>query len=690
MKTPPKTDPISDRRRTRPDKDSEGRLKFIECLDVIASFGFSINAEMIQKGDPRPVYEAALSTLERLIAFDASGVAIFDDAMLNCTIDYWTPKNQRNVLTTEMEHLIQKGVFAWALKHNRCLCVPSALAGKLVILSVLSTRTTTYGMFLGIVDDVGLAESYLKPISIVLLECANTIENMILYEKVSTYSQGLERMVDERTRALKAAKEEAEQANQAKSEFMANISHEILTPLNGIIGLSHLALQTRLTSEQRDYLNKIQSSGRDLVIILKDLLDLSRIEAGRMDIESAAFDLQRVLNKVLDDIRPKARQKGLEVTSDTSGEVPVTLVGDPLRLEQVLVNLTDNAVKFTQKGTVAVAVKRAMQATQGKTDHVLLEFSVKDSGIGMTREESRMAFTAFYQADGSSTRKYDGTGLGLAISKRLVEMMGGHIHVSSEAGVGSTFTFTARFGCQAGGEKTYPSRLDPTVESILHDTLPFVTDEQAADDIFLPSYLPGVDMEAGLAKFGGDKGLFKKGLLQFGDAFADASGRMRRVLETGDLESGHRLVSGLIGAAGDLAAGDLLETAKAFEKAFNQCDNENFDGLMRRFETALQTLLETIALLRPMANTDDTAPEDTAPIDMEKTAAVLAEIQSRLMENDLVEAELLLALRGQNGHGRFQETVKQLEKHISDFDYESAISDLTELSKILNKLVRQD
>jgi two-component system, sensor histidine kinase and response regulator len=265
---------------------------------------------------------------------------------------------------------------------------------------------------------------------------------------------------------------------------MDNISHEILTPLNGIIGLSHLALQTRLTSEQRDYLNKIQSSGRDLVIILKDLLDLSRIEAGRMDIESAAFDLQRVLNKVLDDIRPKARQKGLEVTSDTSGEVPVTLVGDPLRLEQVLVNLTDNAVKFTQKGTVAVAVERAMQATQGKTDHVLLEFSVKDSGIGMTREESRMAFTAFYQADGSSTRKYDGTGLGLAISKRLVEMMGGHIHVSSEAGVGSTFTFTARFGCQAGG--------------------------------------------------------------------------------------------------------DLLETAKAFEKAFNQCDNENFDGLKRHCRPLLK------------------------------------------------------------------------------------------------------
>ena len=683
MKAPPKTDDNSDNRQNSRDKDTEGRLKFIECLDGIANFGFSINADMIQKGEPRPVYEAALSTLERLIAFDASGVAIFDDAMLNCTLEYWTPNNQRHVLTAEMEHLIQKGVFAWTLKHNRCVCVPSALAGKLVILGVLSTRTNTYGMFLGIVNDVGIADPYLKLISIVLLECANTIENMMLYEKVSTYSQGLERMVDERTRALKAAKEEAERANKAKSEFMANISHEILTPLNGIIGLSHLALQTQLTSEQRDYLNKIQSSGRGLVIIIKDLLDLSRIEAGRMDVESVSFELQRVLNKVFDYIRPKAREKGIEVTCATSSQVPGALVGDPLRLEQVLVNLTDNAVKFTQKGMVAVAIKRASQTKESETDHVLLEFSVKDSGIGLTREQSRMAFTAFYQADGSSTRKYEGTGLGLAISKRLVEMMGGHILVSSEVGVGSTFTFTARFGCQAGEKKKCPSQVDPALETILQDALTFVTDEQAAGDSILPSYLPGIDVEAGLAKFGGNKALFKKGLLQFGEAFADASGKMRRVLETGDLEAGHRLVSGLIGAAGDLEAGDLLETAKAFEKAFSQCDKENFNGLMQRFETALQTLLETVALLRPMASTDDAAPDDAAPFDTEKTAAVLADIKNRLMENDLVEEELLLTLRSQNGHSRYQETVKQLEKHLSDFDYESALSDVDELTKII-------
>lgn len=682
MKTPPRTDPISDSRPNSRDKDAEGRLKLIECLDVIANFGFSINADMIQKGKPRPVYEAALSTLERLIAFDAAGVAVFDDAMLNCTLDYWTPNNQRHGLTTEMEHLIQKGMFAWALKHNRCVCVPSALAGKQVILSVLSTGTNTYGMFLGIVDDVAIADPYLKLISIILLECANTIENMVLYEKVSTYSQGLERMVDERTRALTAAKEEAEQANRAKSEFMANISHEILTPLNGIIGLSHLALQTQLTSEQKDYLNKIQSSGRDLVVILKDLLDFSRIEAGRMAVESVAFDLQRVLNKVSDHIRPKAREKGLAVTFTPSGEVPGALVGDPLRLEQVLLNLTDNAVKFTQKGKVAVTVNRAFQAAEGETDQVLLEFSVKDSGIGLTPEQSRRAFTAFYQADGSSTRKYEGTGLGLAICKRLVEMMDGHIHVSSEAGVGSTFTFTARFGRQAGQEKKDPSQVDPAVESILHDTLTFVTDEAGADGM-VPDLLPGIDLEAALAKFNGDKELFKKCLLQFGDEFAEASGKMRRVLETGDLESGHRLVSALIGASGDLAARDLLETAKAFEKAFRQCDRENFSGLMRRFETVLQTLLETIALIRPRPGADDAAPEDAAQFNREKAAVVLADITSRLMQNDLVEEELLLALRSQNSRSRYQDAVKRLEKHISDFDYESALSDVAELSKLL-------
>jgi signal transduction histidine kinase/HPt (histidine-containing phosphotransfer) domain-containing protein len=679
MMAPIKTD---NKEHSRRNSGDEGLLKLTEFLDVIANFDLSINADMIQIGNLRPVYEAALSTLERLIDFDAAGFAMFDDAMLDCTLNYCTPENQQHKLTAEMERLIQKGVFAWVLKHNRCLCMPSVLVGKLIILSVVSTRTKTYGMFLGIVDDAGIADPYLKLISIILLECANTIENIMLYEKVSAYSQGLERMVDERTHALNAAKEEAEQANRAKSDFLANISHELLTPMNGIIGLCHLALQTQLTPDQSDYLDKIQSSGRNLLVIIKSLLDFSRIEAGRMECVSSPFDLEWVLEKVSGIIQEKALAKGLEVTLSTSPDVPRALVGDPLRLEQVLVNLTDNAVKFTQKGKVAVTIAHAMETTDTTTDHVLIEFTVKDTGIGLTREQSRMVFTAFYQADGSSSRKHGGTGLGLTISKRLVEMMGGELLVSSEAGVGSTFTFTARFGRQSLENKKREPQVDVAVESILTETLDLVIAQEEARSI-LPDYLPGIDLEAGLAKVGGDKKLFKKLLLQFGEKFADTSSKMRRIIETGDLESGHRLVSALIGASGDLAAWDLLETAKAFDKALNHCDQENFYGLMRRLDKTLKTLLETIAIIRPITTADDQAPQSASEFDMEKTEQMLAEINGCLMENDLVEEELLLTLKRQNGPSRYQDTVRQLEKHISDFDYESALSDIAELSNLL-------
>lgn len=682
MKAPRKTDDITDIRSISRDEGTEGRLKLTECLDLIANFGFSINADMIRKGDPRPVYEAALSTLERLIAFDAAGFAMFDDAMLDCAVHYCTVENQRHKLTTEMERLIQKGVFAWALKHNRCVCVPSALVGKLIILNVVSTRTHTHGMFIGIVDDAGIADPYLKLISIILLECANAVESIALYEKVDAYSQGLERMVDERTRALKSAKEEAEQANKTKSEFLANISHEILTPLNGIIGLSHLALQTDLTSDQSDYLSKIQSSGRDLMVIIKDLLDFSKIEAGRMDIEAVAFDLQSVLNKVSAVIGPKALEKGLETTFSISSDVPDTLVGDPKRLEQVLVNLADNAVKFTQNGTVAVAVTHSPEEGGSESDHVVLTCSVEDSGIGLTRNQTRRVFTAFYQADGSSTRKYGGTGLGLAITKKLIEMMGGEIHVSSEAGVGSTFTFTARFGCLPVENRPARSRVDAAIESILSDTIYLAAAEEAAGTT-LPDYLPGIDLEAGLAKVNGDKGLFKKLLLRFGEEFADASAEMRRILKTGDLEAGNRLVSRLIGATGDLEATDLLDTAKAFEKAFKHCDRENFYSLINRFEEALQVLFQTIAIIQPTIAPDHKAPERAAEFDMEKTGQALADIHSRLTASDLVEEELLLALKGQSGPGRFQDIVKELEKHISEFNYDRALSDLSELSTIV-------
>ena len=275
-------------------------------------------------------------------------------------------------------------------------------------------------------------------------------------QQLDEYRRELERRVEERTNELAKARALAEEAANAKAEFLANMSHEIRTPMNSIIGMTHLALKASPTPTIRDYLSKIQRSSQHLLNVINEILDFSKIESGHMAFEHIEFSLERVLEDVASLTSDRVAEKGLELIVRIDDAVPRYLIGDPLRIKQVLINFANNAVKFTDKGEISIAVRSEALGEE----EVELHFEVRDTGIGIEPQQIAHLFQSFHQADTSTTRKYGGTGLGLAIAKHLAELMGGTVGVESIPGSGSTFWFTVRVGRGMSKPRLLPARAD--------------------------------------------------------------------------------------------------------------------------------------------------------------------------------------------------------------------------------------